>query len=122
VKKKLIKNINGVEDFSYAILFDKAIHPVLSPGQGLRVMNANSAQSVSRVVHELASQTPKYLKLMEFIRTQITQTTTDAVYGPVNPFNNPKIHQAYWYVFSPILVCGLSCAPGTSSLASLSYC
>ncbi|KAH4043923.1 hypothetical protein HBH98_117350 [Parastagonospora nodorum] len=64
-KKILIKNINGVEDFSYAVLFDKAIHTALSPGPGLRAMNTNSAQNVLRVVNELASQGPKYLKLME---------------------------------------------------------
>jgi hypothetical protein len=78
-KKILIKTINGVEDFSYAVLFEKAIHTALSPGPGLRVMNTSSAQNVLRVVNELASQGPKYLRLMEFVRTQITQTMTDAV-------------------------------------------
>lgn len=38
---------------------------------------------------------------MEFVRTQITQATTDAVYGPNNPSVDPKIHEAYWYIFSP---------------------
>jgi hypothetical protein len=95
-KKILVKNINGVEDYSYPILFDKAIHPSVSPGPGLHAMNAKSVQNVSRIVTQLATQAPKKLKLMEFVRKNITEATTDAVYGPKNPFADPKIQQAYW--------------------------
>jgi hypothetical protein len=97
-KKILVKNVNGVEDYSYPILFDKAIHPSVSPGPGLHAMNAKSVQNVTRIVTQLATQTPKKLKLMEFVRKNITEATTDAVYGPKNPFADPKIQQAYWYV------------------------
>jgi hypothetical protein len=97
-KKVLIKNINGVEDYSYPILFDKAIHPSVSPGPALHAMNAKSVQNVSRIVTQLATQAPKKLKLMEFVRKHITEATTDAVYGPKNPFADPKIQKAYWYV------------------------
>jgi hypothetical protein len=98
-KKILVKNVNGVEDYSYPILFDKAIHPSVSPGPGLHAMNAKSVQNVTRIVTQLATQTPKKLNLMEFARKNITEATTDAVYGPENPFADPKIQQAYWYVY-----------------------
>jgi hypothetical protein len=62
-------------------------------------MNAKSVQNVSRIVTQLATQAPKKLKLMEFVRKNITEATTDAVYGPKNPFADPKIQQAYWYEY-----------------------
>lgn len=95
-KKILVKTVNGVEDYSYPILFDKAIHPAVSPGPGLHAMNVRSIQNVSSVVNRLVSQTPGSLMLMDFIRKEITEVTTEAVYGPRNPFADPKIQQAYW--------------------------
>ncbi|KAF1961948.1 cytochrome P450 [Byssothecium circinans] len=64
-KKVLVKNIDGVEDFSYAILFDKAIHSSASPGLGLDAMNRKSVQNVSNILDKLASQAPRTLKLFE---------------------------------------------------------
>lgn len=77
--KVLVKNVNGVEDSSYAVLFDRAIHPTVSPGPGLHAMNVKSAQNVSRIVTELATQAPKQVKLMGFIRKHITEATTEAL-------------------------------------------
>jgi len=97
-KKVLIKKVDGVEDFSYAILFDKAIHSAVSPGPGLDAMNRKSVQNVSDVLDELASETPRTIRLFEWVKEQITLATTDAVYGPKNPFADPRIREAYWYV------------------------
>lgn len=95
-KKILVRNVNGVKDYSYAILFDKAIHPAVSPGPGLHAMNAKSVRGVMRIVDQLATQTPRSLMLMDFMRKEIAEVTTEAVYGPQNPFADPKIQQAYW--------------------------
>ncbi|KAH7081885.1 cytochrome P450 [Paraphoma chrysanthemicola] len=70
-KKILVKNVNGIEDFSYAILFDKAIHPAVSPGPGLHDMNRKSVENVLRLVDILAQQAPRKLKLFQTFESEI---------------------------------------------------
>jgi hypothetical protein len=96
-KKVLVKNVDGVEDFSYAILFDKAIHPAVTPGPKLDAMNRLSVQKVAEALDTLASQAPTTLRLFEWVKKEITFATTEAVYGPKNPFADAKIQEAYWY-------------------------
>jgi hypothetical protein len=95
-KKVLVKTRDGVEDFSYAILFDKVIHPAVTPGPKLDAMNRLSVQKVSEALDMLASQAPTTLRLFEWVKKEITFATTEAVYGPKNPFADPKIQEAYW--------------------------
>jgi hypothetical protein len=95
-KKVLVKNIDGVEDFSYAILFSKAIHTAVSPGTQLDALNRDSIRQVSSVLDRLASCAPTTLKLFEWVKKEITLATTNSVYGPHNPFLNPKVHDDYW--------------------------
>ena len=95
-RKVLVRNQNGVEDFSYAIKFDKAIHPAVSPGSKLDGMNRVSIQKVSEAVESLAARTPQTLNLFEWVKKEITFATTEAVYGPHNPFRDAKIEEAYW--------------------------
>jgi len=95
-KKVLVRNRDGVEDFSYAILFDKAIHPAVTPGAKLDAMNRVSVVKVSESVEMLASKAPRTLRLFEWVKEEITIATTEAVYGPKNPFSDRKIRDAYW--------------------------
>jgi hypothetical protein len=96
-KKVLVKNVDGVEDFSYAILFDKAIHPAVTPGPKLDAMNRLSVQKMAEALDTLASQAPTTLRLFEWVKKEITFATTEAVYGPKNLFADAKIQEAYWY-------------------------
>lgn len=95
-RKVLVRNRDGVEDFSYAIMFDKAIHPAVTPGPKLDAMNRVSIQKVSEALEKLASQAPRTLRLFEWVKKEITFATTEAVYGPKNPFRNAKTQEAYW--------------------------
>lgn len=56
-KKILFRDTNGVEDFGYTTLFEKAIHPAVSPGAGLHVMNRQAVENVLRFLEKLASHT-----------------------------------------------------------------
>jgi len=100
-KKILIRNSNGKDDFSYAILFTKAIHPAVSPGAALDAMSLAAVKNVVTVVDRLACQAPRRIKLYAWMEKEITRVTTDAVYGTENPFRDEKIHEAYWYIFLP---------------------
>jgi hypothetical protein len=84
------------DGFRYPILFDKAIHPAVTPGPKLDALNAAVIKEVSKAIDALIDQAPKTLKLYEWIRKQITATTTEAVYGPKNPFRSDSLQAAYW--------------------------
>lgn len=94
-RRILVRKVEGVGEFSYPILFDKAIHPAVTPGPKLDAMNRLSVQKVAETVEILASQTPRTLGLFEWVKKEITLATTEAVYGLKNPFRDAKIREAY---------------------------
>jgi hypothetical protein len=55
-----------------------------------RVMAEKVAASISRMKEQK-------VKLFEFVSHEITFATTDSVYGPQNPFKDPKVEQSFWY-------------------------
>lgn len=88
-------NINGDKGFwGYSITHYKAIHPPLFPGPGLDAMNRLMAQRVAASLDR--AQTSKEIKLFEFIKQEITMATTDSVYGPQNPFQDPAVVHLFW--------------------------
>lgn len=95
----LSTNINGDEGFwGYSITFYKAIHAPLSPGPDLDAMNRAMAQGVTVAMDRLScNQTGgNVIGLLEFIKHEITLATTDSVYGPHNPFNDPVVENGLW--------------------------
>jgi hypothetical protein len=89
-------NRNGVGEHSYAIEFDQAIHHAVTPGANLDALNRHSVQKVSGFLDTLALKTPKTMKLFEWVRQDIAWATTEAVYGPRNPYRDPEILDAFW--------------------------
>lgn len=95
--KEILKmNRNGVGEYSYLIEFDKAIHPAVTPGASLDTMNRLSIQKVSEFLDALASNAPTTMNLFEWVQKSIAWATSEAVYGPRNPFRDPKILSAFW--------------------------
>ncbi|KAF1996687.1 cytochrome P450 [Amniculicola lignicola CBS 123094] len=102
-RKILVRDVEGVGGFGYPILFDKAIHPAVTPGPMLDAMNRLSVLKVAETVELLAAQAPKTLKLFDWIKKEITHATTEAVYGPKNPFRDAKVREDY-YKFEPGII------------------
>jgi len=92
---ELGKEIVLKNDFAYPILFHKAIHPAVTPGPLLDSMNREVVQKVTETMETLASQAPRTLKLFEWVKTEIARATTEAAYGPQNPFRDAKVQMAY---------------------------
>jgi hypothetical protein len=91
----LMTNVNGEEGhWGYSITFYRMIHTPLNPGPELDAMNRVMAQKVTASIDGLKA--PKSVQLFEFIRKEITLATTDSVYGPENPFQDPAISEAFW--------------------------
>lgn len=88
-------NVNGDEGFwGYSVTHYKALHPSLSPGPRLDAMNRVMARNVTASLDRI--QTPKVIKLFEFIKHEITLVTTDSVYGPHNPFQDSAVADSFW--------------------------
>ena len=85
----------GVGKHAYAIEFDKAIHSAVTPGVHLDAMNRHAVQKVVQFVEALASQQSQNIKLYDWVRMNISRATTDAVYGPGNPFRDPRVLDAF---------------------------
>ena len=94
-KKILNQEREGVGKHAYAIEFDRAIHSGVTPGVYLDAMNRLSVQKVSEFLATLASYQFQTLKLFEWVRVNITWATTEAVYGPKNPFRDSTILPAF---------------------------
>jgi hypothetical protein len=90
-------NINGDDGpRSYSASHYPAVRVPLSPGKGLDAMNRVMAEKVATSIDGM--RTNQSVKLFEFISHEITIATTDSVYGPQNPFKDPKVEESFWYV------------------------
>ncbi|KAF2789461.1 cytochrome P450 [Melanomma pulvis-pyrius CBS 109.77] len=101
IKAKIAINVmgaNGVEDFSYVILFDKAIHSAVAPGPKLDAMNRLSVQKVAEVLDILASKfEPGIITLLlnlnpNILAKESTQARKDIV-GAFNEYFVSRSHE-----------------------------
>ncbi|KAI9682768.1 MAG: hypothetical protein M1822_006258 [Bathelium mastoideum] len=112
-------NRNGIGDYSYAIEFDKAIHPAVTPGANLDEMNRLSIQKVSNSLDSLALETCQRIKLYQWVQENIGLATSEAVYGPGNPFRNPEILASFWRFEPGIVILLLQFLPSILARESL---
>jgi hypothetical protein len=92
------RNIDGSEGpRGYVITFSKAIHSALMPGPSLDSMNRIMIQNIAASADRLAGDSPLFINLFKWLRHEITMATTNAVYGPANPYTDPVIENAFWY-------------------------
>lgn len=94
-------NTNGDDgDFGYVPSFYKMLAPSLAPGPGLDEMNRVMIENVAISLESLAVPATKGQKIMlsSWLRHEITVATTNSVYGPLNPFKDRKVEDAFWYV------------------------
>ncbi|KAI0400159.1 cytochrome P450 [Xylaria palmicola] len=87
-------------DHGYLMSFPKYVHASLSAGPGLDAMNRRSIQVLSKSLNILAEKGGATIDMFTWIRHELLLATTEAVYGPKNPFRDPAMEEA-WYVFEP---------------------
>ena len=97
-------NTNGEQgDWGYSMEFHKSLHPSLASGAGLDAMNRIMIQNIASSIDRLqpVGGKPTRIGLMAWVRHEMTTATTESVYGPLNPFRDPKVEEAFWYEFGP---------------------
>ncbi|KAK8054416.1 cytochrome P450 [Apiospora saccharicola] len=74
---------------------NKISSPALAPGPSLDAMNAAAIRAFAAAVDLLATQDPVQVSFLPWVRSQILLGTTDAIYGPHNPFRDPTVAEAW---------------------------
>lgn len=95
----LDKNVNGDEgDFGLSVDSYKVIHSAMKPGPELDAMNRDMLSHVAAALDELCPEKSeaRTVKMSAWLRDVITVATTKSVYGPLNPFNDKAVTDAFW--------------------------
>ncbi|MCJ1251288.1 hypothetical protein MMC30_008520 [Trapelia coarctata] len=98
--KIILKNVNGEEgDWGLSMDVYKSMRSSMAPGAYLdsmnRVMIANVAASMEKLCTRENASKPK-IGLAEWLRHEITLATTNAVYGPKNPYLDNEVEAGFW--------------------------
>jgi hypothetical protein len=101
----LSENIEEEGDWGCRLDTMKTIHATIAHGQDLEDVTLEMLRSLCSQMclgsktgkgHE-ANQRP----LFAWVKKIVTRASTDAIYGPHNPFHCPKVEDGFWYVVSP---------------------
>lgn len=84
-------------DDSYLMSFPKYIHPAVHAGPHLDAMNRKAVEVLADSLDKHARNPNGSLraKMFQWIRHELMLATTDGVYGPHNPFHDPKMEEAW---------------------------
>lgn len=96
----LARNVNGEDgDFGLSMGTYEAMRSGLQPGSGLDDMNRSMIREIVMSLDELLQPSDggsRRLNLYAWLRDTITKATTRSVYGPMNPYEDPDIVDAFW--------------------------
>jgi hypothetical protein len=92
----------GKDSGGYAASFHKILHAELSlQGDALHVTKRSVLSNVTRSLANTSPHPSSDTSLFEWIKYEVGMITTDAVYGPNNPFRQPGIERSFWLICSP---------------------
>lgn len=95
----LAKNVNGDEgDFGLSMESYAAMRAALKPGSLLDDMNRVMVQEIAKSLDLL--QPPegesRRISMNAWLKDTITTATTRSVYGPMNPYDDRAVADAFW--------------------------
>lgn len=95
----LAKNVNGDDgDFGLSMESYAAMRTALKPGPQLDDMNRSMIHEIANALDSLqpAKAESKRIGIYAWLREVVTTATTRSVYGPMNPFDDKAIADAFW--------------------------
>ncbi|KUI54984.1 25-hydroxycholesterol 7-alpha-hydroxylase [Cytospora mali] len=94
----LARNLNGDEGgHGLSMETYAAMRTALHPGPALDDMNRAMLAEINQSLDDLApTDGNKQFGLFAWLRDNLTLATTRAVYGPLNPFDDREIRDAFW--------------------------
>lgn len=95
----LLRNVNGDEgDFGLSMESHAAMRAALKPGSQLDDMNRAMVHQVACALDLLdpGEEKTRQVGMYGWLRDIITTATTRSVYGPMNPYDDKTIADAFW--------------------------
>lgn len=86
-----IMNRDLTTDDGFLVGFNKAIHYTVSAGPELDRLDRDAINSFATSIDRFSAGGPRSVSLFSWVRSEVLLGTTDAVYGPFNPFRDPRI-------------------------------
>jgi hypothetical protein len=91
--------IIGAEDMReqcfYLATFVPSTHPALSPGLGLDAIIRAAIRNTSDSLAKVSGDGVATVDLFSWVRKEMFIATTEAIYGPKNPFRDPILVKAW---------------------------
>ncbi|KAI4598665.1 hypothetical protein KJ359_002556 [Pestalotiopsis sp. 9143b] len=92
-----IAGADAVEHHGFVHQMTVQTGQALAPGPNLDALNAKAVSILNASLSALsAKEAPTVVKLFEWASHEIMMATTDAIYGPRNPFRDPAVREAYY--------------------------
>ncbi|CAN8100028.1 unnamed protein product [Discula destructiva] len=95
----LLRNVNGDEgDHGLSMESHAAMRAALKPGTQIDEMNRGMIREIAASLDLLEPDkgTTRQIHMYEWLRDTITTATTRSVYGPMNPYDDKAIADAFW--------------------------
>lgn len=81
----------------YMHVLSKGVHSTLAPGPSLDAVTTTVSYSLNESFRKLRGKTTR-INLLHWFRHEFGLSSTDGIYGPANPFHDPKVEAGFWYV------------------------
>ncbi|KAF2470376.1 cytochrome P450 [Lindgomyces ingoldianus] len=94
----------------------KVMHDTMSPGNDLEILAKDIAKNMWPHLSSLdAIPNTGRVRLHEWLSHLICQSTSDAVWGPKNPFKDPAVEKGFWAIKEQFAYLGLNFFPSVTA-------
>lgn len=113
---------NCLREDGYLRQFPRYAAAGASPGPGLDSLNRAAIRVFSTALDDMATQGRTTVKLFDWLRHEFFMATTEAMYGPGNPFRDIKNERAWFEFEGGILTLLMGIFPSVLARRSLKAC
>ena len=82
-------------EHGFSVSWPKYIMPAMSPGKDLDAINRRSIEVLADEMKALRAKGTSRLGLSQWSRQTMVTATTEAVWGPQNPYRDPAVAEAW---------------------------
>lgn len=82
-------------EHGFSVSWPKYIMPAMGPGEDLNAINRRSIEVFSADMEKLRAHGTKRVGLWKWSRQIMVDSTTEAIWGPDNPYRDPVIAEAW---------------------------
>lgn len=82
-----------LQGYMNAVMVD--IHATLAPGPKLDAVTTRVASDLNESIKKLHGKTTR-MNLLYWFRHEFGMSSTNGIYGPENPFKDPKVEAGFW--------------------------